>query len=146
MYFKCLQHHQAQTFSVYINCLVQAVDQHMWVSMHAMRSLLVVASWRFWWFCCFLWLYCTFVCIPAEVQSVAFSGIAGYAIGVAWLLVGLLLALFLCCKYCCTCCCGCCRRPKSDIPHSGFYYWLPRILVLLLSLIALYVSGSLCSC
>lgn len=69
--------------------------------------------------------------------SVAFTGIAGYAIGVAWLLVGLLLALFLCCKYCCKCCCGCCRRPKSDIPHSGFYYWLPRILVLLLSLIAL---------
>jgi hypothetical protein len=55
----------------------------------------------------------------------------GYAIGVAWLLLGLILALAACCNLCC------CRRERVPKDHSSVYYWLPRILVLLLSLFAI---------
>lgn len=63
--------------------------------------------------------------------SAIYTGVYGYAIGVAWLLLGLLLALAACCKLCC------CRRERAPKYHSAFYYWLPRILVLLLSLFAI---------
>jgi hypothetical protein len=66
------------------------------------------------------------------MQSAIYTGVYGYAIGVAWLLLGLLLALAACCKLCC------CRRERAPKSHSAFYYWLPRILVLLLSLFAMY--------
>jgi len=63
--------------------------------------------------------------------SVAYTGIYGYSIGVAWLLLGLIIALLACSRCCC------CPRERSKEHHSSNYYWLPRILVLLLSLFAI---------
>lgn len=63
--------------------------------------------------------------------SAIYTGVYGFAIGVAWLLLGALLTLLACFKLCC------CRREKTAEPRSSFYYWLPRILVLLLSLFAI---------
>jgi hypothetical protein len=67
---------------------------------------------------------------------VVFTGIYGYAIAVAWLILGLLLLVFICCK----CLCG--KRARSKRPHSRAYYWAPRIIVFLFSAIAMYVFSS----
>ncbi|XP_024356685.1 uncharacterized protein [Physcomitrium patens] len=63
--------------------------------------------------------------------SAIYTGVYGFSIAVAWLLLGLLLVLAAICKLCC------CRREKVQEPRSSFYYWLPRLLVLLLSLFAI---------
>ncbi|KAG0626238.1 hypothetical protein M758_2G113500 [Ceratodon purpureus] len=66
--------------------------------------------------------------------SVAFTGISGYAIAVAWLVLGLLILLFFCCK----CLCG--PRSRSKSSHSNAFYWTPRIIVFLLSVVAVGCS------
>ncbi|KAG0570264.1 hypothetical protein M758_6G143600 [Ceratodon purpureus] len=66
--------------------------------------------------------------------SVIFTGISGYAIAVAWLVLGLLLLLFACCK----CMCG--PRSHSKRPRSRAFYWTPRVIVFLLSGVAVGAS------
>lgn len=83
-------------------------------------NLLMILHWLWIW-----WL--------PHLQSAIYTGVYGFSIAVAWLLLGLLLALAAFCKLCC------CRREKVQEPRSSFYYWLPRLLVLLLSLFAMYV-------
>lgn len=63
--------------------------------------------------------------------SAIYTGVYGYAIGVAWLILGALLLLTACCHICCR------RRQKSPEAHKSFYYWIPRVLVVLLSLFAI---------
>jgi len=61
--------------------------------------------------------------------SLVFTGVYGYAIGAAWLLLGLILALL-----------ACCRRHRGESRrehHSSNFYLIPRLLVLLLSLFAI---------
>lgn len=65
--------------------------------------------------------------------SVVYTGIYGFAIGAAWLLLGALITLGACFKLCC------CRRPKVAERRSRAYYWIPRILAFLLSLFAIGV-------
>nr|XP_024397762.1 uncharacterized protein LOC112292982 isoform X2 [Physcomitrium patens] len=66
--------------------------------------------------------------------SVIFTGIYGYAIAAAWLALGLLLLLFACCK----CICG--PREHFKRPRSRAFYWTPRIIVFLLSAVAIGAS------
>lgn len=66
--------------------------------------------------------------------SVVFTGIPGYAIAAAWLVLGLLLLLFACCK----CLCG--PRSHSKRPRSRAFYWTPRLIVFLLSGVAVGAS------
>ncbi|XP_024358796.1 uncharacterized protein [Physcomitrium patens] len=65
--------------------------------------------------------------------SAGFTGIYGFAIGVAWLLLGVLVTLGACCKLCC------CNHARVAERRSAAYYWIPRILALLLSLFAIGV-------
>lgn len=67
------------------------------------------------------------------LQSAGFTGIYGFAIGVAWLLLGVLVTLGACCKLCC------CNHARVAERRSAAYYWIPRILALLLSLFAIGV-------
>ncbi|KAG0604717.1 hypothetical protein M758_9G002900 [Ceratodon purpureus] len=62
--------------------------------------------------------------------SVAFTGVYGYAIGLAWLLLGLILALLACFRLCS-------HRERSSEHQSSNYYFIPRIIVLVLSLLAI---------
>jgi hypothetical protein len=62
--------------------------------------------------------------------SVVFTGISGYAIAAAWLALGLLLLLFACCN----CLCG--SRDHSKRPRSRAFFWTPRVIVFLLSAVA----------
>jgi hypothetical protein len=65
-------------------------------------------------------------------QSVAFTGVSGYVIAVAWLALGLLILLFACCR----CVCGSRSRASSaKRPRSNAYFWAPRVVVFLLSVV-----------
>ncbi len=86
---------------------------------------------------------CCCSCMHAYMQSVIFTGIYGYAIAAAWTLLGLLLSLIACCKYCLR------LRGSSDSrykrPHdSSGMYWIPGLVISILSAIAMYelVSSS----
>lgn len=56
-------------------------------------------------------------------QSVAFAGIYGYAIAVAWVALGLFLLLFICCRVCFSAE----TKSGSKWPHSR--HWLPPVVV-----------------
>lgn len=69
--------------------------------------------------------------------SVAFTGVSGYAIAVAWLALGLLILLFACCR----CVCGSrSRASAAKRPRSNAYFWAPRLVVFLLSVVAVGCS------
>jgi hypothetical protein len=63
--------------------------------------------------------------------SVIFTGIYGYAIAVAWAILGLVLSLIACCK------CLCARRRRTKNPRNAAIYWIPRFVVCILSAIAI---------
>ncbi|KAG0563383.1 hypothetical protein KC19_8G026600 [Ceratodon purpureus] len=65
--------------------------------------------------------------------SVVYTGVYGFAIGVAWLLLGALITLLACFRCCC------CRRKMPYAPRNRAYFWIPRILAFLLSLFAIGV-------
>lgn len=65
--------------------------------------------------------------------SAVYTGVYGFAIGVAWLLLGALITLLACFRCCC------CRRRMPYAPRNRAYFWIPRILAFLLSLFAIGV-------
>ncbi|OAE33890.1 hypothetical protein AXG93_3037s1130 [Marchantia polymorpha subsp. ruderalis] len=77
--------------------------------------------------------------------SVAFTGIFGYALGAAWLLLGVILGTSYCClRYCC--CKRKSRRTSSLDPPQVSYCWLAVLSVVLLTVgalggcVALYIG------
>ncbi len=87
---------------------------------------------------------CCCSCMHACMQSVIFTGIYGYAIAAAWTLLGLLLSLIACCKYCLRLRGSSDSRYKRPRDSSGMY-WIPGLVISILSAIAMYelVSSSL---
>lgn len=67
------------------------------------------------------------------LQSVIFTGVYGYGLAVLWLATGLVLSLVVCCH------CMCSSQPRFKQPRPPSYYWMPRIIVFILSLIAMWV-------
>ena len=63
-----------------------------------------------------------------------FTGVYGFVIGLVWLLLGLILAIILCYRFCSP-------PERSSEHHSTNYYWIPRIIVLVLSLLTMYVHN-----
>jgi hypothetical protein len=63
--------------------------------------------------------------------SVIFTGVYGYGLAVLWLATGLVLSLVVCCH------CMCSSQPRFKQPRPPSYYWMPRIIVFILSLIAI---------
>lgn len=63
--------------------------------------------------------------------SAVFTGVYGYVIGLAWLLLGLILALLACCRLCSR------RERATSEHHSSNWYLIPRIVVAVLSLLAI---------
>lgn len=70
------------------------------------------------------------------MQSVVFTGVYGYGVAAAWLLLGLALALLACFR-------RCSRRPRSNKHHPSNYYLVPKLVVLLLSFIAIACIATL---
>ncbi|XP_024380685.1 uncharacterized protein [Physcomitrium patens] len=68
--------------------------------------------------------------------SVVFTGVYGYGVAAAWLLLGLALALLACFR-------RCSRRPRSNKHHPSNYYLVPKLVVLLLSFIAIACIATL---
>lgn len=70
--------------------------------------------------------------------STVFTGVYGYAIAAAWIIVGLVYGIFLTVKYCC---CNKKTMKGQYKPHSRQYYVWPFWAVILLTIAAIITTG-----